>query len=182
MGNILIKFLILVAVIEAVSLYVINTNKRQSDVLGQVATSTPSPTATDTPSPEPTQTPTPNPTKTSSPIPTQTSTPTPTPVPQPTYSSQQINEFIDRFAVQYNVSPHILRYIALCESGFNPNATKLSYAGLYQFGPMTWTNIRIEMGEDGNVDLRVNAEEAVQTAAYVLHVNKAYIWPNCVPK
>ena len=36
------------------------------------------------------------------------------------------------------------------------------------------------MGEDKNNDLRFNAEEAVQTAAYVLSINQAYIWPNCV--
>jgi len=37
------------------------------------------------------------------------------------------------------------------------------------------------MGEETDANLRFNAEEAVQTAAYVLKENKAYIWPNCLP-
>jgi len=169
--NLFFKFLIFILIAESISLIVMNKNKKENKVLAEITISTPatSPTETPTPTPEPTLPPTPTPTQ------------TPTPTPQPTFSSQQINEFIDRFAAQYNVSPHILRYIALCESGFNPNATKLSYAGLYQFGPLTWKNIRKEMGEDTNPNLRLNAEEAVQTAAYVLHINKAYLWPNCIP-
>lgn len=146
-------------------------------VLGEKEVNTPNPTQT------PTQEPTPSPTPeiTETPIPTPTKSPSPTPIPQPTFSSQQINEFIDRFAAQYTVSPDILRHIALCESGFNPLATKLTYVGLYQFGPITWKNVRIKMGEDTDISLRANAEEAVQTAAYNLHINNAGIWPNCVP-
>ena len=171
MGNLFIKFLILVVIAEGISLFVINSNKKESKVLAEAVTPTPTASPTDSPTPtaDPTLPPTPTP------------SPTASPVPQPTFSSQQINEFIDRFSSQYTVSPHILRSIALCESGFNPRAIKLSYYGLYQFGPNTWKNMRKEMGEDINPDLRLNAEEAVQTAAYVLHVNKAYIWPNCVP-
>jgi hypothetical protein len=181
MGNLLIKLLLLVAVGEGVSLYIINTDKSDEKVLGQevavTTTPTPSPTPTLTPSP----TPTPIPTKVPTPISTPTPIQTPTPIPQPTYSSQQINEFIDRFAAQYTVDPHLLRYIALCESGFNPSAQNLGYAGLYQFGSITWKNIRTKMGEDIDPNLRLNAEEAVQTAAYTLHINNAGIWPNCIP-
>jgi len=169
-----IKYLLLASVIllsgEAVYLHLI---RPKIDVLGEKEEIivTPSPSPTDSPTPEPTPTPTPVPTP----------KPTPTPVPQPTYSSQQINEFIDRFAAQYNVSPHILRHIALCESGFNPEALYVGYAGLYQFGPITWKNVRIKMGEDPDISLRYNAEEAVQTAAYNLSINNAGIWPNCAP-
>lgn len=154
-------------------------DKPKAIVLGEkeVATVNPTIAPTEEPNPtvEPTQTPTPLPLKTASPKPTQT------PIPQPTFSSQQINEFIDRFASLYNVSPDILRHIALCESGFNPLASNAGYVGLYQFGPTTWKNVRIKMGEDTNINLRANAEEAVQTAAYNLHINNAGIWPNCVP-
>jgi soluble lytic murein transglycosylase-like protein len=79
------------------------------------------------------------------------------------------------------VDPNVLRHIAVCESGFNPLASNLAYAGLYQFSPNTWQNYRGNMGEETNTDLRFNAEEAVQTAAFVLSINQAYIWPSCVP-
>ena len=176
MGNLLLKILVAVAVVEIIFLISVNTKKEGVDVLGETLITSPSPTPTQTPTL--TEEPTPIPTRTPTPIPS----PTPTPIPQPTFSSQQINEFIDRFATQYSVEPHLLRYIALCESGFNPAAVKLSYAGLYQFGPLTWKNLRTKMGEDTNSDLRLNAEEAVQTAAYTLHINNAGIWPNCIPK
>ncbi len=133
------------------------------------------PSSSPSPSPTPVLTPTP------SPIPTPTFTPMPTPIPLPTYSSEEIHGFIERFAGQYAVDPNVLRHIAVCESGFNPKAQSLSYAGLYQFGPGVWQRYRVRMGEDTNTDLRFNVEEAVQTAAYVLSVNEAYIWPNCVP-
>lgn len=171
MKNIFFIILFLVIVGELVTLFVMNDKKPKEEVLAEATIVTPSPTPEITPSP--------------SPIPTPEITlppkPTITPVPQPTYSSQQINDFITRFSAQYNVSPDILRYIALCESGFNPQASKLSYAGLYQFGPVTWKNVRKDMGEDTDINLRFNAEEAVQTAAYNLHINNAGIWPNCVP-
>lgn len=107
--------------------------------------------------------------------------PKPTPVPQPVVTSQQINEFIERFASQYSVDPNVLRYMALCESGFNPKAYHAGYAGLFQFGPITWKDLRREIGEDPNPDLRYNAEEAVQTAAYTISKGKTALWPNCYP-
>lgn len=151
-------------------------NKPKTKVLSEVTVSTPIPTdsssITASPSvqPTPSDTPTPKPTK----------KPTPTPIPQPKFTSEQINGFIERFASQYTVDPNLIRHIALCESGFDPFAKSLSYAGLFQFGPITWRNIRTEMGEDKDINLRYNAEEAVQTAAYVLHINNAGVWPNCV--
>ena len=135
--------------------------------------STPTPTAT--PTPTPTLTPTPTP------APTPSLIPTPTPVLPPPISSQEVHAFIERFAAQYGVDPNVLRHIAVCESGFNPLASKLSYAGLYQFGPSTWKAYRIMMGENPNKDLRYDAEEATQTAAYVLSLNRGYIWPSCMP-
>jgi len=99
----------------------------------------------------------------------------------PRVSPEEIHAFIERFAAQYGVDPNVLRHIAVCESGFNPLASKFSYAGLYQFGPNTWKNYRLMMGEDPNVDLRYDAEESTQTAAYVLSINQGYIWPSCLP-
>lgn len=171
MKNIVLYILLFVIIWEVVTIYSIQKRKTVNKVLAVTTIITPS----SSPEITPELTPIPTPRVTATPK------PTPSPVPQPTFSSQQINEFISRFSSQYNVSPDILRYIALCESGFNPQAVKLSYAGLYQFGPVTWKNIRKEMGEDTDINLRFNAEEAVQTAAYTLHVNNAGIWPHCIP-
>jgi hypothetical protein len=152
-----------------------DTLSQQSEIL----TLTPSPTLTPTPTPKPTNTPTP--TLKLKPTPTAIPTPTPTPIIQPPPSSEQINSYIERFAGQYGVDPNVLRSIAVCESGFDPLATNLVYAGLYQFTPTTWTKYRQLLGEDTNPDLRFNAEEAVQTAAFVLSLGQTFIWPSCVP-
>jgi len=143
--------------------------------LSQTAETTPEPTQL------PTATPTEKPTPTPSPKPTPTPTPSPTPKPAAPVSSEEIHGFIERFAAQYTVDPNVLRHIAVCESGFNPLAYNVGYAGLYQFGPITWAKFRQQIGEDTNPDLRFNAEEAVQTAAYVLSIGGGGIWPNCLP-
>lgn len=148
-------------------------------VIAKEVTTTPSPT--ETPSPSPTPTPTPTPTATPTPKPTVKPTPIPTRVPQPVFTHTQINEFMERFGAQYVVDPNILRHIALCESEFRPNAVNGPYIGLFQFGSITWQNLRKAMGEDPSPDLRANAEEATQTAAYALSLGKIRIWPNCAP-
>ena len=88
---------------------------------------------------------------------------------------------IDRFSAQYSVDPNVLRHLAICESGFNSSAVNGAYVGLYQFGPITWKNLREEIGEDTNINLRYSAEESTQTAAYALSLGKRGIWPNCAP-
>jgi hypothetical protein len=171
MKTLLLYTLIFILICEAVTLILTKKSKPQDKILAVATTSTmfPTPTPTVSPSPSPSPTPTPKPKA------------TPTPVPQPQFTSQQINEFIDRFASQYGVSPHVLRYIALCESGFRPGAKNYIYAGLFQFGPITWKNLRLEIGEDTDVNLRYNAEEAVQTAAYAISIGDGRIWPHCYP-
>lgn len=173
MKNFLLYFLFVIIIGEIGYLYFIKNNK-EAKVLA-VETTVAVPTATSTP----TETPVPTIGPTSTPKPTAISTSTP--LPQPKYTSEEINGFIERFAAQYNVSPHVLRYIATCESGFRAEAYKAGYAGLFQFGSITWKNIRSQIGEDTNPDLRYNAEEAVQTAAYAISVGKTSIWPNCAP-
>ncbi|MEK7497460.1 MAG: transglycosylase SLT domain-containing protein [Patescibacteria group bacterium] len=132
----------------------------------------PIPTIAPTPSPKPTESPTPKP---------KTPSPTETPTPVPTFTSQQIYELMDRFGAQYNVDPNVLRHIAVCESEFNPLAVNGPYEGLYQFVSITWQNYRKKMGENPSPDLRTNAEEAIQTAAYALSLGNSGIWPNCAP-
>lgn len=155
-------------------LYIQDVGKSESvQVLADITETSPTfiPTLTLTPSvtPIPTVTPMPTPTL------------LPTPIPQPEFTSQEINGLIDRFASQYGVNPHVLRRIAICESGFNPKAKNGPYAGLFQFSSSTWSNNRLLIGEDIDSGLRYNAEEATQTAAYMLSQGKGYSWPNCLP-
>lgn len=152
-----------------VVLYSMYKQRTQKKVLGETVVSVQTPSPTETPTSTPTIKPTP------------TITPTPTPIPQPEFSSEQIYGFIEKYASQYGVSPDILRRIAYCESDFKPDATSIGYAGLFQFGPITWKDIRMKMSEIADIDLRFNAKEAVKTASFVLQQNKAYIWPNCAP-
>jgi len=130
----------------------------------------------------PTQTPSPSLTSTPTTVPTNTPTPTPTHIPQPVVTSEEIHKLMERFAGQYVVDVNVLRHVAVCESGFNPNASNHGYAGLYQFNKTAWVNNRHLMGEDINTDLRFNAEESVQTAAYLISNGKRSLWPNCYPK
>lgn len=177
------KYFLLGMLITAVPssiLLTINT-KAETEVLSQAVEATPTPTPTPTPSPSPTPTEKPTPKPTKKPTPTPTPSPSPTPKPLPPVSSEEINGFIERFAAQYGVDPNVLRHIAVCESGFNPLAYNVGYAGLYQFEPITWAKFRRPIGEETNPDLRFNAEEAVQTAAYALSVGRGDIWPNCMP-
>lgn len=148
-----------------------------------------SPAVSITPTPEPTPTASESAvlamtmTATPSATPTRQRTPTPTKaVPTPTpASSQEINGFIDRFAGQYGVDPNVIRYMALCESGFNSSATQGKYIGLFQFDATSWKNIRKQMGEPTDPYLRYSAEESVQTACYAISKGKGRMWPNCMP-
>jgi len=129
----------------------------------------------------PTTLPTPEPTVEPTLVPTGIITPVPTVNPQPNFTSEQINGFIERFASQYGVDPNVLRHVAVCESGFNQSSINGPYAGLYQFSKNSWNNNRLLMGENADPDLRFNAEESVQTAAYIISIGKQSMWPNCFP-
>jgi len=190
--NYILGFLLLILASEVFTLYSIQTQKPIT-LSGRVLSETEgaeraqpftrnTPPETLSPSPRPTAQPVTRNT------PPETLSPTPRPTAQPVtrntppaISSQEINGFIDRFSGQYGVDPNVIRHIAICESGFNPSAKKLSYSGLFQFGPTTWENLRIKMGEDENPDLRLNVEEAVQTAAYAVSIKDQSIWPHCYP-
>ncbi|MCL5019997.1 MAG: transglycosylase SLT domain-containing protein [Patescibacteria group bacterium] len=180
MKSFLIKVLILVFLVDVVLLlWRLSQKPTRVKVLSYFSQATPTPT----PTPIPTSTPTPLPTATPLPTPTftPTPTPTPTPIPQPKFTQKEIHMFIERFAGQYGVDPNVLRHVAVCESGFRADAINGPYAGLFQFNVNTWKNNRKLMGEDTNLDLRFNAEEATQTAAYLMSIGKRGIWPNCYP-
>ena len=117
-----------------------------------------------------------------SPIPRKLSpAPKPTAVPTPA-SSQEVNELIDRFSVQYGVNPNVLRHMILCESGFNSSAVNHIYVGLFQFDTSTWINFRKQIGEDPDPKLRFSAKDSVQTGTYAISKGKGNLWPNCYPK
>lgn len=169
MKNLILTVLILVLLGEVITLYFMQSSRPKEKILAVETLVTPSviPTPTLSPSPKPT----PKPTR----------KPTPSPVPQPQFSQAQIYEFTNRFAGQYGVDPNVIRAIAICESGFKADAKYVKYIGLFQFDIPTWKSLRIKMGEDSNPDLRANAEEATQTAAYAISIGKRSIWPNCNP-
>jgi hypothetical protein len=136
------------------------------------------------PIPSPTSLPTPTSTPTPKPTPTPRPTPKPTPTlkPQPKFTSQQIYEMTNKYAGVFGLDANVIRYIAICESGFNPLAHHYIYAGLFQFSPGTWKAYREKMGEKTDIDLRYNAEDAVKTAAYILSLGGSQNWPLCYPR
>lgn len=132
---------------------------------------------------------TPEPSATPSPTPVPTPPPKPTPRPSPKakegaaeFTPEQIYNFTESYGREYGVDPNVIRHIALCESTFKPQAKNYIYAGLFQFDRRTWTLYRAKMGKSPDPDLRYNAQEAVQTAAYVLSLGHGRIWPNCMPR
>ncbi len=111
----------------------------------------------------------------------QTSIVTPTPRSQPSYTSEDINNFINAYSDHYSVDPNVLRHMAICESGFNPQAKNWIYAGLFQFDKNTWISYRRKLGLNADPDLRYNAQEAVRTTAFALSLGARGLWPNCYP-
>ena len=140
----------------------------------------PLPTIFHTPTPSPTMTPTP--TSTPTPYPTATRVPTATPTPTPV---RQINagnyeQFFDQYSSQYGVDKNLLKKIAQCESGINPDSRTDLYGGMFQFATQTWISTRSDMGLDTNPDLRFSAEEAIKTAAFKISNGGANAWKNCL--
>lgn len=128
---------------------------------------TPKPTATSRPTPRPTS--------------TTESTPTPLPTPTPDVWSPAIYEpFFTQYANTYGVDKNVLERLANCESHYNPAAVSGVYVGMFQFGPVTWQKYRGMMGMDANLDLRLNAEESIRTAAYAISVSGTGMWPKCL--
>ncbi|MEK7112573.1 MAG: transglycosylase SLT domain-containing protein [Patescibacteria group bacterium] len=173
--RVIFKYLFFLILFLGLTATVWTLSYRAGKVLSLASTPSPSPTSSATPTPTPSPSPTPTPTPTPSPTPK----PSPTPPQPPPVTPEQIHAFIERFAAQYVVSVHVLRGLAVCESGFNPLAQNAEYAGRYQFDPTTWKNLSLQIGEDPASSLRFNAEEAVQTAAFALSQGKSSIWPNC---
>jgi len=114
------------------------------------------------------------PTPTATPTPTLTPTPTPTPL---TY--QELENLFSKYSDKFSVAKDLLKKIASCESGFNPNAVSGNYMGMFQFSPNTWITNRMLLGENINIDLRIDPEESIKTAAFMISRHITNAWPHC---
>ncbi len=129
-----------------------------------------------TPTPEPTPTPSPSPT----PTPTPTPKPTPSPKPSPIINlPADLEEIFSKYSTAYSIDKELLKRIAFCESRLNPNAQTKDYAGLFQFEEGLWRSTRKLMGENEDPNLRLNAEEAVKTASFMISQGHLAKWPEC---
>jgi hypothetical protein len=148
---------------------------------GVIPTAMPSSIPTTTPFPTSTATPTASPTAkpSNTPSPSPSSTPAPI-VLQTKVTSTELETFFTKYSDQYKVDKELLKRIAKCESGFNPNAKNLSYLGLYQFSESTWSSQRKKMGLSSDITLRTNAEESIKTAAHMIANGGQNAWPNCL--
>jgi|SRR3989344_2656027 len=94
----------------------------------------------------------------------------------------QVDAWIEKYAGQYGVAAETLRYMAKCESTFNPKAVNGPYGGIYQYSASSWGSNRKVMGENPNPDLRFDAQEAIKTTAFIVSTRGGGMWPNCMPK
>lgn len=129
--------------------------------------------------PEARQTSTPEPTAPPAPLPTETPVSAPTATPD-VWSPPEYEPWFSQYAGQYGVDKNMLERIANCESHFDANAQNGANVGMFQFTPGTWEKYRKLMGLDANPDLRLNAEESIKTAAYLLQQRGPVPWPSCL--
>ncbi len=150
----------------------------------------PSPTIQPSPSPSPSPSLPPSPSPSPFPLPSPSPFPSPSPSPKPSPSlllpsivvnDEQLNFWFEKYAQECNVSQELLKYIAMCESKMNPQVINGPYAGLFQFSANTWVSTRVSMATDPNPDLRLNAEEAIRTAAFKISHGGQRAWVNCLP-
>jgi len=168
-----IKFILVVLLTLALSFLIIMLSlpRQKSQIISPL-----SKTKVAFPTPTPTSTPTPTPSPTPTPMPTPTLTPNPIPIP---LTSANLEDLFTKYANLYSVNKDLLKKIAACESGYNPNAKYGDYIGMFQFSSGAWINSRALMGQDGNLDLRTNAEESINTAAFKISRGEISAWPNC---
>lgn len=116
--------------------------------------------------------------------PSPTLTPSPTATPSPTLVPviilpEDLDKLFTKYCDEYSVDKELLKRIAKCESGLNPNAGSNKYAGLFQFAEPIWIQTRTLLGQNPDTSLRFNAEEAIKTAAFMISQGHFGIWPNC---
>lgn len=105
----------------------------------------------------------------------------PTATPAKQFAPAEYDAMIDKYATEYGADPDLMKKIAKCESGFNPQAVSSTgaYHGMYQFVAATWVSNRNAMGLDPDPALRQNAEEAIRTAAFKMGRDGYGAWPVC---
>lgn len=133
------------------------------------------PTKTPTPTLIPTETPTPTLVPTDTPVPPTPTPEAPTPIPAP----NSLDELFTKYSNLYSVAKDLLQKIANCESGLNSNSANGDYLGMFQFSSGSWITNRNSMGLNSDTGLRLNAEESIKTAAFMISENKTNAWPNC---
>jgi len=127
-------------------------------------------------------------TPTNSPSPTSTPPPTPILSPTPIFRSNatpkivaapNLDDLFAKYGGQYGVDVRLLKKIAGCESGFDPNQVTGDYAGLFQFGSVPWVEARGRIGLNADQSLRFNAEESIRTAAFEISHFGTSGWSDC---
>lgn len=179
-----ILFSTITLVFLAVVIILAMTGNSGPRVLGKAVVSR-RPTLSPIPTTTPQLTPTPNSFPSSTPAPLLITSPvplSPTPTTSADHSLEQIHALIELYAAEYGLDPSVLRHLAVCESGFNPLAKNGPYWGLYQFAAASWISNRTVMGEDPCPDLRLEAEAAIKTAAFLLSQGRRNLWPSCLPE
>lgn len=121
------------------------------------------------------ESPTPSPKILASPSPK----PTLKPIPTPTAKTTNLDDLFAKYGSKYGVDVGLLKKIAGCESGFDPNQVTGDYAGLFQFGSQAWIDARGRIGLDNNQILRFNAEESIKTAAFEINYKGTSGWSDC---
>lgn len=96
---------------------------------------------------------------------------------QPT--GPELDALFTKYSYQYKIDRVKLRKIAICESNLNINAHNLYYLGLYQFSESSWKSYRKLMGTDTDQSLRVDPEQSIKTAAWMISTGRENAWPNC---
>ncbi len=132
------------------------------------------PEATSIASPVLTPSPTPHPALKAIPTPSLKPAATPKIVTAPT-----LDDLFAKYGAQYGVSVGLLKKIAGCESGFDPNQITGDYAGLFQFGSTPWVEARGRMGLSSDQKLRFNAEESIKTASFEISHFGTSGWSDC---
>ncbi len=155
------------------------TTKIDADVAGPSAVAAASQVlGAETVVPTPTTTPKATPTTTPTVIPVGTPKPRIAPVVAPA----EIESLFQQHAITHNVDAEIMKKIAQCESGMRPEATNGPYGGMFQFVSSTWISNRRAMGKDTDPNLRFNAAEAIETAAFKMGRDGYGAWPACSRK
>jgi soluble lytic murein transglycosylase-like protein len=94
-------------------------------------------------------------------------------------TTPSLEDLFTKYGKIYNVDKELLKKIAGCESGFNPNAVNNDYAGLFQFASFAWIEARGRIGLNNDLSLRFNAEESIKTAAFEINYKGTSGWSDC---